>query len=446
MIAHLTITRSGRRRPGPRQDIRRSIQRGIAVAACLSAAVAVSGCGRDEGGGSTEAAQDVAEGKAEGTVDVWAMGTEGEELGAFVADFEAENPDVTVKVTPVPWEAAHDKIATAIASGDTPDVSLIGSTWMGEFAKAGGLDPTPDDLVDAESFFPGAWESTEVDGTSYGVPWYVETRVLYYRNDLAEKAGWTEAPKSWDELTQFAGDLKESGVETPLYVQPANSGTWQTALPFAWSAGAEMTNEDGTAYTLDSDGMKEGLEYYQSIFDDDFSTLNALNPGELEDGFAKGTFGSFISGPWEISLVEDAGVSRDDFTVAPLPGPDGSMGTSFIGGGNLAVFKDADDRDAAWKLVEWLSQPDVQSAWYETMSDLPAVQASWDDGALAADDKLAVFGEQLTSGNAPPTTPTWEEVAAVIDRNIEAVVRGEMDVEEAVADMQSQAESIGTGL
>ena len=106
------------------------------------------------------------------------------------ADFEDANPDADVKVTAVPWEAAHDKISTAIAAGETPDVSLIGTTWMGEFAEAGGLMPTPEGLVDEADFFPGAWESTEVGGTSYGVPWYVETRVLYYRTDLAEKAGW----------------------------------------------------------------------------------------------------------------------------------------------------------------------------------------------------------------------------------------------------------------
>ena len=122
------------------------------------------------------------------------MGTEGEVLQDFSADFEEANPDATVKVTAIPWESAHDKIAGAIASGETPDVSLIGTTWMGEFAEAGGLMPTPEGLVDEADFFPGAWGSTEVGGTSYGVPWYVETRVLYYRTDLAEKAGWDEAP------------------------------------------------------------------------------------------------------------------------------------------------------------------------------------------------------------------------------------------------------------
>ena len=90
------------------------------------ASLALTGCGRDSasedgGPGQSEATGD---GPAEGTIEVWAMGTEGEELGAFVKDFESENPDAKVKVTAVPWEAAHDKLSNAIAAGETPGESV----------------------------------------------------------------------------------------------------------------------------------------------------------------------------------------------------------------------------------------------------------------------------------------------------------------------------------
>ena len=169
--------------------MRRTISRpaGVLTALTVAASLALTGCGRDstsEAGPGSSTAIDTS--KASGTINVWAMGTEGEKLQDFVKDFETANPDATVKVTAVPWEAAHDKISAAIAGGKTPDVSLIGTTWMGEFAKAGGLDATPKGLVDESAFFDGAWGSTVVGDTSYGVPWYVETRVLYYRTDLAK--------------------------------------------------------------------------------------------------------------------------------------------------------------------------------------------------------------------------------------------------------------------
>ncbi|HET9555599.1 MAG TPA: extracellular solute-binding protein, partial [Actinomycetota bacterium] len=179
----------------------------------LAAVLALAGCGRDEGGGADGAAQQsnaIAEGPATGEITVWAMGTEGELLPKLAAEFQKDNPDATVKVTAVPWDGAHDKIATAIAGRQTPDVSLIGTTWMGEFAGGGGLDPVPADLLDAGAFFEGPWNTVVVDGTPYGVPWYTETRVLYYRKDLADKAG-VQAPTTWDELKTFAKALQDQG-------------------------------------------------------------------------------------------------------------------------------------------------------------------------------------------------------------------------------------------
>jgi len=419
----------------------------IAVLAVVS--LALSGCGReaDTGKGGPGAGDAIDDKAATGTVDVWAMGAEGDILGDFVKDFETANPDATVNVTAVPWEAAHTKIANAIASGKGPDVSLIGTTWMGEFAQAGGLDPTPEGLVDEADFFEGAWGSTVVNDTSYGVPWFVETRVLYYRSDLAKKAGWDEAPQNWDELKQFATDLEaKAGVDTGISLQPGQTGSWQTVLPFAWSNGAEVTNATGTEYTIDSPEMTEALDYYKSFFDEGLSETRTLDPGELEGGFADGTYGSFISGPWMTGVVEDAGVAPEDYAVALLPGKDAAPGTSFVGGGDLAVFKDSDNRESAWKFVKWLSEPEVQQKFYETVGDLPAVKSAWDSGKLAEDPQLQVFGAQLDSALAPPAVPTWEEVAAVVDSDVEQAVKGATPVDEAITHMQSQAESIGTGL
>ena len=418
----------------------------LAVAAVTS--LVLTSCGRDEtGGGGAEQGSAIPDGAATGTIEVWAMGTEGDELQAFSAEFEKANPDADVEVTAIPWEAAHNKIAGAIASGKTPDVSLIGTTWMGEFAEAGGLMPTPKDLVDEADFFEGAWGSTEVGGTSYGVPWYVETRVLYYRKDLAEKAGWSKAPETWDELHQFAVDLKEKGgADYGLSLQPGQTGSWQSVLPFAWSAGAEVTDESGENYTLDSPEMAEALEYYTSYFDEDLSPDRLLDPGELESGFADGKYGSFISGPWHTGLVEEAGVTQDQYAVAPLPGQDSAPGTSFVGGGDLAVFQDSDNSDGAWKFVQWMTEPETQQAFYDTVGDLPAVKAAWDSGELAEDPQLQVFGTQLENTVAPPAVPTWEEFAGSFDSLVEQVSKGALPVEDAVAEMQAKAESIGTGL
>ncbi|MGH8868685.1 MAG: sugar ABC transporter substrate-binding protein [Actinomycetes bacterium] len=415
-----------------------------AGAVLLAGALALSGCGRDGGSGAQpESAGNLAEGKAKGTITVWAMGGEGENLPTLVKDFEKANPGANVEVTAVPWDAAHDKIATAIAAQKTPDVSLIGTTWMGEFAKTGGLDPVPTDLVDDSAFFPGAWDTNVVDGTAYGVPWYVETRLIYYRKDLAKKAGLTE-PTTQAELKEFARGMEEkAGAEQGLYLQPEQIGAWQSFMPFAWQQGAELTQ--GERYTLDSPAMRKALDFYSSFHDEGLSATAVPAPGVIESGFVDGTVGAFVSGPWHIGILADQGGEGFVDKIGLLQMPTEKTGTSFVGGGNLAVFEDAKNREGAWKLVKWLSDPEVQQKWYDVQSDLPSVQSAWDSGALAEDPMLRAFGTQLEDAKSPPAVPTWDQVSAVIDRQIEAVVGGSATPAEAAKKMQSEATSIGTG-
>ena len=139
------------------------------------ALAALSGCG---GGGEESSSDDPAKAKASGEITVWAPGVEGEKLPALARDFEKANPGVKVKVTPIVIDQAHDKILTSIAGNKTPDVAWVGSTWMGEFAKTGALDEAPSS-IDIGQFFQGAQDAVTVEDKVYGVPWHVETRVLY---------------------------------------------------------------------------------------------------------------------------------------------------------------------------------------------------------------------------------------------------------------------------
>ncbi len=368
------------------------------------------------------------------------MGAEGEKLSVLAADFMRENPDAKVKVTPIPWDGAHDKIATAIAGRQTPDVSLIGTTWMGEFAKTGGLDLTPANLANKDDFFPGAWDTTVVDGTSYGVPWYVETRLFYVNKDVAAKAGVTSAPKTWDEFKAAIKAFKEKGgAKWGVSLQPGGTGSWQSVLPFVWQNGGDVLS--GGKFTLDSPQAVEALAFYKSFFDEGLAPKD-LPQGSLEPDFVKGQIGAFVSGPWHIGILKEQG-GADKYQLWHMPGKQTT--TSFVGGGDLAVFKDAKNRDGAWKFVAWLSRPEVQVKWYRTVADLPAVKKAWDDPTLKGDTLLSAFGDQLDDAKSPPAIPTWEQVAAGFDAEVEKLVKTGTTPEEAAKAIQQKATSIGTG-
>ncbi len=424
--------------------MKRPRTRGRAVVALACALVlAAVGCGRDDSGDTQQAeGQQVQEGKATGELTVWAMGTEGEKLSTLADAFMAENPDAKVTVTAVPWDGAHNKIATAIAGGQTPDVSMLGTTWMGEFAKTGALDVVPADLFSKDDYFEGAWDTGVVDGTSFAVPWYVETRLLYVNKEVAARAGVTERPTNWDELrTAVTALQQQGGAQWGTYLQPGQMGAWQTAMPFVWQNGGEVL--DGDKFALDSGEVTGGLEYFASFFSEGLSSKDQLRGGEWEPQFVSGAIGSFVSGPWHIGVLDELG-GAGKFDVWPMPKGSASA-TSFIGGSNLGVFKDSGNRDAAWKFVQYLMKPEVQVKWYQTVNDLPAVRAAWEDPALADDPMLTVFGDQLEDAKAPPSIPTWEQVAAAIDGELEKVAKGAASPADAAKAMQQKATSIGTG-
>lgn len=416
-----------------------------AIAVVLAAVLALAGCGRpaESPGAAPQTAATIAEGPATGELTMWAMGAEGEKLPDLVKEFEAANPGVKVTVTAIPWDAAHDKFTTAITAQKTPDLAMVGTTWMGEFAGLDALDPTPAS-IDKAAFFPGAWSTTEVGGSSYGVPWYVETRLVFYRTDLAEKAGITTPPTDWDGLKAMAKAMQDkAGAKWGINLQPGGTGSWQTVMPFAWSNGAQLNN--GDQWTFDTPQMAEAVKYYQSFFTEGISNKSPAQGETAEPSFVDGSQPMFISGPWMMSAVETVGGKgfADKYSVMPMPVKQTSA--SFVGGSNLAVFKNTQNRDSAWKLVQWLTQPEVQVKWYQMSTDLPSVTSAWQDPALQSDTKLATFGKQLETAVAPPSFPTWEQVAAKFDAQLEQVTKTDADVDAALKTVQSEAQSIGTG-
>lgn len=408
----------------------------------------LAGCGRadDAGtGGDAGAATTIDDAPATGEITIWAMGEEGEHLGDFSEAFTEANPDATVTVTTIPWADVMTKYQTAVAAGTVPDAIMIGSSFLPAMVAAGGLAAVPDGVVDDSTLNQTAAESTVVDGTSYAVPWYVETRVLYYRADLADAAG-MRAPTTWDELTDFAKGFTDEGADYGIQLPMGDAeDSTQVIMPFYAQAGGAVLSDAGDAYAWDHDALVDALEYYGSFFTAGLAPTSGYGDAQTSS-FVDGSNPAFISGPWMVSVLAD--MQDADWVaenVATVPVPAGSANNdSYLGGGHLGVFSDAKNADGAWKLVRWLSEADTQKAWFDTTSDLPAVTSVLDDDTFASDPRLSVLSEQLESTWAPPSVPSWNEMSAFIETEAEKVANGS-SAEDAATAIEAKAESLGTG-
>lgn len=430
-----------------------SLPRQLVLALVFVLAFGVAACGTNKGAtappaaGSQAPAGSAAGGSSgpaaalSGELTVWAMGNEGTKLSTLTDAFVKENPGVKVSVTPVDWGQAVAKLQTAIAGGTTPDVSQMGTDMMGQFGATGAFETVPADF-DKSAYFESAWNTNIVGGASVGVPWYVETRVLYYRKDIAAKAGITAPPATWDELKTMAKAMQEKGGAK--YGISLGTKNWQEYFPFLWSNGGDVVDASGKP-VLNSPQAVEALTFYNSFFTEGLTPKSVPEGFDITPAFVKGDFPMFFSGPWHLGLIKEAGGPdfADKWAIATMPKK--VTGTSFLGGANVVVYKNSKNKDAAWAFVKFLSDPKTQVLWYGTATVMPAVKSAWEDPALASDPNVKLFGEQLKDTKAQPASASWSEVSSAINDTLEKMTTGGLEPQAAAEQMQQAAGALGAG-
>lgn len=384
---------------------------------------------------------------ATGTLQVWIGGAEGEKLPGFLADFEAANPELDVQITQIPSDQFDAKLLTAIAAGTVPDVVRLYSQSQASLMATGAFAAVPDGLVDPEAFFPNVYSTNVKDGVAYGVPMDAYATMFQYRKDLAEKAG-LSAPKTWEELKTFAAAMKEQGVEWPLSLDVGyDIYNGQSLNEFVHQNGGSLVNEDMTAWTINSAENVEALEFWGSLISEGYASPDGPKFLDTVPWFTSGQIAAKDNGPWLEQWLVDANGAEwvaEHLATAVIPaGPGGSV--SALGSGSLAVLADAKNPDAAWKLVRYLAQPEVQIGWYKAFGSLPAVKAAWDDPAVADNPLLDAEREALMTAVDVPQVPTWNQVGTYLGQQMELVARGQASAKDVLDDVQSFAESAGMG-
>lgn len=376
---------------------------------------------------------------------LWAAGREGEVIAQLLPRFEREHPGLHVVVQQLPFTAAHEKLLTAFAGDSTPDIAQMGNSWVPEFVALGALQPLDARVpaLDPKDYFSGAWNSNVVDGHVYGVPWYVDTRLLFYRRDLLAKAGFDHPPRDWAEWRRMMVAIKRLvGRDKFAALLPLNEYEPMEAL--AVQQDAPMLRDGGRYGNFRSAGFKHMLGFYLGLFRDGLAPVAANTQiSNVWDEFDRGTFSFYITGPWQIGeFKRRLPASRQHiWMTAPLPGPTGP-GASIAGGSSLVVFKRSTKQAAAWALIAYLARPEVQIEFHALTGDLPPRASVWRSPGLTGDVYARAFADQLTRTRALPQVPEWERIATELRLVSEAAAHGRMTLDEAATEMDRRADAI----
>ena len=378
------------------------------------------------------------------TLEFWGLGREGEVVAEMIPEFERRHPGIKVDVQQIPWSAAHEKLLTAVVGESTPDVAQVGNTWVPEFAAVGALEDLASVQVDRNDYFPGIWATNVVGGTLRGLPWYVDTRVLFYRSDILASVGYATAPKTWAEWTDALEKIKTQKRAPFGLLLPTNE--YEQPVILALSNGATILNAEGTRGAFREREFTEAFDFYIDMFRRGYaSSVSNAQIANLYQQFAEGDFAMFISGPWNVwecrrRLPAEV---QDKWATAPMPARDASgPSVSTAGGGSLVIFKASKKKEAARKLLEFLSEPAQQVKFFELTGDLPARRTAWQSPALNAEPRFPAFREQLESVRPVPQVPEWEQIATAIYDRGEAAARGTISVQQAAAQLDARADEL----
>jgi multiple sugar transport system substrate-binding protein len=382
----------------------------LAAAACVAALLGgvggwgAFGCGGCDGDGGPI------------TLKLWAMGREGEEVAALTAEFERLHPGVRVDVQQLPWTSAHEKLLTAFVGDSTPDVAQLGNTWIAELAALDALRPLDAEVaasreVVASDYFPGIWATNEIDGALYGVPWYVDTRLLFYRRDLLAAAGYPAVPQTWARWLEAMEAIKRQvGPARYSILLPVNE--FEQLLTLALGAGEPLLRDGDRFGNFRSAGFRKALGFYLQLFVRQLAPVaTETQISNLWEELGRGYFSFVVHGPWSIAEFQRRlpAALQATWMTAAMPGPDGP-GAGIAGGSSLVVFRGSRHPREAWQLIEFLSRPSSQIKFRALTGNLPPRRSSWRDPALAADPYVRAFRDQLERVVRSPPVPEWERV------------------------------------
>jgi multiple sugar transport system substrate-binding protein len=418
--------------------MRRSRVTALVAVALMVLSFVLAACGGDDGGTDDKAqAKDAKPAAAKDlrgqTVRLWIMNNGPKPVAdteRIVAPFE-QKTGVKVKVELVGWDVQLDRIRNAAVSGEGPDVTQAGTTQVPFFAALGGFEDVGDrvsDIGGAEAYAPGIWKTSQVEGQdgTWGVPWFTEARTIYYRKDALKaagvdpKTGFASQAALKDTLTKLKAVTEIGGKPIAPFGGPGKKAydLVHNLMPWVWDAGGAELSDDNKTSTINSPQAVQGVKFATDLVGAGLWDKSMLERDgqQVEDQFKGGRLAVFIGGPWVLQSAKRADddtwsdAARKNVGVAQMPGGEGNKGYTFIGGSNLMLLKSSQHKDAAWALIKYLSQDQVQTDYAGLMGMFPArLKPQEAQGTVDADHE-AFYAAIKDQGRSYAPIAQWAQV------------------------------------
>lgn len=422
---------------------RRSFLGGVAA---LGASVTLGACGGSSSSGASGGAKT-------GTLNALFMKQAGysvDNINAMTASFEKANPGIKVNPTYVAYEALHDKIVAAAPAGSY-DVVLIDVIWPAEFATKGIVK-------DVTSRYPGSWKTEMFGGALttpsyrnkyYGVPWILDTKYLFYNDEMLTKAKVDPSSlNTWDGVLAAAKKIKTAGI-----VQYPLIWSWSQAealicdyATLLGAYGGQFLDSSGQP-AFDKGGGLQALEFMCQSLQDGLS--NPSSTQSLEEDvrkvFSQGQAAIAENWTYMFNLANDPKQSQvaGHAKIMPTPAGPGGKAPGVNGSMALSIAAGTSNTDMAWKYITHLTSQPVQNTYAQY--SLPVWKSSYEDQAVikaAGQPLIGAAKQQLQDLILRPQVPAYNAVSQQLQSEIQNALLGKKTPQQALSDAAKAARDL----
>ncbi|MGB8647947.1 MAG: extracellular solute-binding protein [Anaerolineae bacterium] len=341
-------------------------------------------------------------------IEFWAIRSAVGGMQKLLAQFEAEH-HIHVRLRMLDWDTAWTELMKVALYRHGPDVSEIGSTWLGDLVTMNALHPLSSRDVtqvgSAWAFINSAWQSTRLAGESetWAIPWVTEARLLFFRRAWIDKAGLDphEAFRNSQVFMQTLAALEACGAPIPWIIPThVTRAMLHNAASWMWSAGGDFISPDGRHVAFHSDAARTGLHEYFSLGRYLAPAVHRLGTIESEQRFAQDPGAAIaMSGPGLLNLIDPGALSQIDVSMPPVP--------SFVGGSHLVIWKHSSKAEQVLKFIDFLIRTRQQVDYSVRAGNLPATLSALASAPFSTDPLWQVAAHSLHTGRTFPAIRSW---------------------------------------
>lgn len=413
----------------------------ISAVLCLVMVMSMTACGQGKTKADEDGAKTAGTGSGSEKISFWYMGDGNTDIEPLINEF-TEETGIEVEIISVPWRSLSEKLATAISSQSGPDVMQTAVSRTAELVNADAIIDMTEyvnsvDNFAVDNFFEASYDSLKIEDKYYGVPWFADVYVPFYRTDLFEEAGYEEFPKTWDEFYDACSKITE---ETGKYsFEILGASDYNFLFTFAYQSGSEIITEDRKA-VFNEPEFVDAVTYLSSFYDAGLADRD--NDGiDRWIKLANGDVSAVLGATWVITPLDEIPEAEGKWGMSVWPeGP--ATNDSVYAGSNLVIPTWTKNEDAAVKLIEFLTSAESEVKYYEQTKALPASIAAWEDEKIKSNEQYTVFNEQLSNAKQFPMVPEIEEIGILAAQEFERISVGKEDPQTVMDDLNEKAQAI----